>query len=169
MRTPIATSILLCGLAVTLLPGCSDPATADQLSRVRAELDDSARELGELGTELGDLAKLGAQRLATAVGEQMDQLDGRLAGLKQDAAKLSGQTKQSLDQALVEVEAKREVLAGKLAELKRQGADAAIELRQGVAAAYDELALAVTEARAAMHSEAPAAAEALEQPLPDQG
>lgn len=143
MRT-LALALLL--LAAT---ACDDPATRAQLGAVKSEWDDTTREMAELGHELGDLAKLGASKLMVTVNEQLTELDGHMANLKTQAAQLSAQARTQYDAAMGQVDAQRTALAARLKELSTEGADASVELREGVAAAYAELAQALTRARAA--------------------
>jgi archaellum component FlaC len=154
------------GLALATTPACDDPATREQLSRVRTEFGEAADELGDLGRELGDLASLQAGKLTSAMQGQLETLAERLDGLKADASQLTGKAKIAMSKAMDTVEVKRAELAIKLGELKHKGSDATQELREGVAAAFHDLAAALEAAKAAM--DAPVAeAEAAEEPAAD--
>jgi hypothetical protein len=150
------------GLALASTPACDDPATREQLSRVRTEL-------GELGRELGDLASMQAGKLTSAMEAQLKSIGARLEGLEAEAAILTGQAKLAMSRAMDVVDLKRTELVVKVGELKAKGSDATQELREGVAAAFHELAIALEDAKAAM--DAPVAeaeaAEATEVPASD--
>lgn len=152
----------LVGLLLLSLAACSDPATQDQLAKVRAELDDTAQQLGELGRELGDLAALTAERLGSALSKEVSTLDERMVAMRAGLDGLAQDARQRADLALAAVETRRAALAVKLTELEAQSGAAAEELRAGVVAAYEQLAAAVEEARVAFSatSAAPAVAPA---------
>jgi len=139
--------------ALLTASACDDPATAEQWSRVSVEFDEAVAELAELSDEVGELVALQASRLGETLDVKLEELDVRLDEMSESVAAASEVAQRKYSDAMKVVAAKRVLLELRLEELGESSGAAADELRAGVVAAYEELVVAMGQARDAWQAE----------------
>jgi predicted nucleic acid-binding Zn-ribbon protein len=146
-------ALLLAGFG--LFTGCggqeSAPAPADQAPPADAveesetveqrpvTLEDVQRESAEAARMIWDYARERSADFRAAMAEEMEDVDERMAKLKERAAELSGEAREEMDRHIANLEVKRQAFQEQMGRISDNSGEAWEEVKAGIRKAYEDM------------------------------
>ncbi len=127
--------VVLSGLAVIL--GCEQKPSDKTPSTVTSE--DVRRDAGQAVDTAVEFSQQAKEAFQKRLESRLDEMDGKIAGLREKGSDLKDQAKIDWDRKLADLETKRDVARAKLAEVGQSSAEAWKDVQQGAQSAWEDL------------------------------
>jgi len=108
--------------------------------------DDMRRDAGQAAKTAVEYSQQAKQEFQKKLETQLNELDAKIAKLREKGRDLKDQAKADWDRKMAELETKREAASAKLAEVGRSSAEAWKDVQKGAQSAYDDLDKAFRDA-----------------------
>jgi TolA-binding protein len=134
--------VLLSGFGVFI--GCERKPADQTPGAVTSE--DVRRDVGQAVDTAAEFSQQKKEEFQTSLGARLQEMDTRIAELREKGRDLKDQAKVNWDQKMADLEAKREAARVKLTEVGQSSAEAWRDVQRGAQSAWDELERAVQDA-----------------------
>ena len=134
--------LMLAGLLAA--PGCEQSPADRTPGKVTPE--DVRRDAGKAAKTAAEYSQQTKEEFQKKLEAQLNELDAKIAKLRQQGRDLKDKAKANWDQKMAELETKRKAARAKLAEVGHSGEEAWKDVRKGAESAWNDLDKAFRDA-----------------------